>query len=254
MGAINLDHVDLGYGDKVVMRDVTLDLPAAALTTVIGPNGSGKSTLLRAISGLMSPLRGTISIDRDPAGRRAACAHVLQQTANAPLLPLTVREAVTMGRYPRTGMLRRLSAEDREAVDRSLERLGVTDLATRQLRELSGGQRQRVLVAQGLAQEAPVLLLDEPVTGLDLVSQRHIVRAIAEEVEAGRTVLLTTHDLNEAGQADVVILVAGRVVAAGMPSEVLSPENLREAYGPQLIDTGKGTALLPDVSHDHVHG
>lgn len=253
--AIVLRGVTLSYGDRRALADVDLELPAGAVTVVIGPNGSGKSTLLHAISGLVTPTSGEVAVLGQPPERvRPRIAHVLQATADNRLLPLTVREVVTMGRYAARGLFGRLRPADHELVDAALARVDVADLASRQLRELSGGQRQRVLVAQGLAQAAEVLLLDEPVTGLDLVSQRRIAAVIDEERQAGRAVVLTTHDLGDAERADVVVLLAGEVVASGAPEEVLVRGNLLRAYGGQLVsrgvtldEHGHGT---PDA-HDH---
>ncbi len=154
-----------------------------------------------------------------------------------------------MGRYATAGPFRRLRAEDREAVDTALEALAITDLVRRPLRELSGGQRQRAFVAQGLAQGADVLLLDEPITGLDLVSRQHILDAIAKERAAGRAVMVSTHDLGDAAAADHLLLLAGRVVASGPPAEVLTEANLAAAYGGHLLRIGEQTLILDDHPH-----
>ena len=146
-------------------------------------------------------------------------------------VPLTVRDVVSMGRYPRLGWFGRPRAQDRAAVEAAMERMRVADLATRHLDQLSGGQRQRVYVAQGLAQEHDVLMLDEPVTGLDLVSARTIDEVIHEQPGEGVSVVYTTHDLDEAAAADHVVLMGGGVVASGAPREVLTDANLEEVYG-----------------------
>ena len=130
-----------------------------------------------------------------------------------------------------------------------MEALAITDLANRPLRELSGGQRQRAFVAQGLAQQAEVLLLDEPITGLDLVSRQHILDAIAAERAAGHAVVVSTHDLGDAAAADHLLLLAGRVVASGPPDEVLTEANLADAYGGHLLRVGEGTLILDDHPH-----
>jgi manganese transport system ATP-binding protein len=166
-----------------------------------------------------------------------------------PALPLTVGEAVAMARYPHRGALRRFRAADRRAVERALARMDVADLARRQLHQLSGGQRQRVLVAQGLAQEADLLLLDEPVTGLDVVSRQRIEEVMAEEVAAGRTVLVSTHDLADARRADLVLLLANRVVAFGPPGQVLTDAPLAAAYGGRLVRLSGDLVVLDDPHH-----
>ena len=178
---------------------------------MIGPNGSGKSTLLRAIAGL-SPYAGSI----DTGGRSIAL--VLQSTDVDRSVPVTVRDTVAMARYPSTGLLRRFRAGDREIVARAMARLDVDDLADRQLHDLSGGQRQRVLVAQGLAQEAEVLLLDEPVNGLDIGSRQVILDVISEERAAGRIVVMTTHSLDDAGHCDLVVLLDTVAIALDRPT------------------------------------
>ena len=155
-----------------------------------------------------------------------------------------------MGRYPSLGWFRRFRAADRERVEAAMDRLEVTDLATSHLDELSGGQRQRVYVAQGITQEHEVLLLDEPLTGLDLVSARTIDAIIHTELERGHAVVLTTHDLDEARAADHVVLMAGQVIASGPPREVLSRVNLETAYGLGSLHE-PGDDFLDDPAHTH---
>ena len=185
-------------------------------------------------------------------------AYVLQATNVNDTLPVSVREVVTMGRYASRGLVGRLGAADRVAVQGAMEALGIADLARRSLHELSGGQRQRVFVAQGLAQDHRLLLLDEPLMGLDLVSSAAIERVIVDERTAGRTVVLTTHDVSQALTADWAILMAGRVVAFGPPQEALSPENLALAYGIRVIQAADGRFVVDDPAHAsapgrHVH-
>jgi manganese transport system ATP-binding protein len=237
----------LAYGDRVALDGASFAIPAGATVALVGPNGSGKSTLLRALAGLVPPRAGTLDV---PARRRTgAVALVLQATAVDRNLPITVHETVTMARYAVRGAFRPLRREtDRGAVRRALDRMDVADLGRRQLHELSGGQRQRVLVAQGLAQEAEVLLLDEPVTGLDAVSRERILAAVADERAAGRTVVVSTHDLDDARRCDLVMLLANRVVACGPPAEVLVGDVLAAAYGAHLLRL-PGFALLDDPHH-----
>jgi ABC-type Mn/Zn transport systems, ATPase component len=149
----------------------------------------------------------------------------------APGIPLTVREVVRMGRFSTRGILGRFTPADRDRVSWAMEQLDIDDLAHRSIHKLSGGQRQRVFVAQALAQDHTILLLDEPLTGLDVLSAQVIDDIIHDEPDQGCTVLFTTHDLEEARAADMVLLMSGRVVASGTPEEVLTPENLAEAYG-----------------------
>jgi ABC-type Mn2+/Zn2+ transport system ATPase subunit len=244
--------LELAHGTHVALTGLDVELPAGSVTAVIGPNGSGKSTLLHGIAGLLRPARGELTVAGRPARAGSTrVAYVLQSTRIHEHLPITVREAVTMARYALRGPFRPLSRDDRRVVDGAMTRLAVDDLASRQIRELSGGQRQRVLVAQGLAQQAPVLLLDEPVTGLDLVSQRTILEVVADERDAGTTVVLTTHDLGEAAHADHVLLLAGYLVAAGPPGEVLTSEHLATAYRQRLIRLDDDVLMLDDAPHHH---
>jgi ABC-type Mn2+/Zn2+ transport system ATPase subunit len=248
--AVVASAVVLAYGTRIALRDATFVVPRGVSVALIGPNGSGKSTLLRALAGLTEPRTGALDVPaRD---RRGAVALVLQTTDVDRTLPVTVREAVTMARYAARGPFGRLRRGDRAAVDAALERMGVADLAGRQLHELSGGQRQRVLVAQGLAQEAELLLLDEPVTGLDVVSRDLILDAVVGERAAGRTVLVSTHDLDDARRADLVMLLANRVVAFGPPDDVLTDEPLSDAYGGRVLRVPDGVLVMDDPHHDHV--
>lgn len=242
-----------GYeGRPAALEVAELRLRAGALTALVGPNGSGKSTLLSALAGLLDPRTGTVEVLGAPASRsRRRVAYVLQSTRADEVLPVTVREVVTMARFALRGHFGRLRADDRAAVDDALSRLELEHLAGRHLRDLSGGERQRALVAQGLAQEAGVLLLDEPVNGLDLVSRQRIIEVIRQERDDGAAVVMATHDLEDAQLADEVVILAGRVVAAGRPVDVLQTDQLAEAYGGRLHVHRAGPRLEP---HVHVHG
>jgi iron complex transport system ATP-binding protein len=251
--AVRARGVTITYGGHTAVRDLDLDLPAGQVTAVIGPNGSGKTTLLGALSGLVTPAAGDLEVlGTSPTDARRRVAHVLQTTTANASVPLTVGETVRMGAYGRRGWFRRLDAEDRAAIAAAIDRLQVRDLVSRQLVELSGGQRQRAYVAQGLAQRADLLLLDEPITGLDLVTQEVIGEVISAEAAAGRTVVLTTHDVGTAGAADHVVLLNTTLIASGPPDQVLRPEVLARAYGEHAHRLGDGTLVI-DESHHHDH-
>ena len=230
-------HIDarslaVGYGHQAVVRDVTFSLGAGDLLVLIGTNGSGKSTLLKTLAGLISPVAGSLDILEDSAGVRPTdVAYLPQHPVSTHTLPIRVRDVVTMGRYATLGLFRRVGAADRAAVTRSMQRTGVTDLADRSIRDLSGGQQQRAHLAQVLAREANVLLLDEPTAGLDLNGRREVGRIIAEERARGVTVVMATHELSDAEDATAVMLLAQRVVALGTPSEALRDDYLRECFG-----------------------
>lgn len=238
------------YGQQTAIAPSDFEMPSGGVTAIIGPNGSGKSTLLNAIAGLVEPSAGTIEVGAD----RRRISYVMQSTKVNESLPVTVREVVAMGRYASLGGYRPMRPVDRAAVDEALERLGLVDLGGRHLHDLSGGQRQRVFVAQGLAQEHDILLLDEPLTGIDLTTAQAIDEVIHAETNEGCAVIMTTHDLSEARSADYVLLLAGRVVAQGVPSEVITEATLVDAYGPSLLHVEKGRVFLDDPAHSPVAG
>jgi iron complex transport system ATP-binding protein len=247
--AVRIDGLTVRYGPILALDDAHLTVEPGQIVAVIGPNGSGKSTLLSAISGLVQPTRGSVRVHgRPPRQGSPRVAHVLQTTIANEAVPLTVIETVRMGCYARTGPFRPLSRQDRAAVADAVERMRIGDLARRQLHELSGGQRQRVYVAQGLAQRADVLLLDEPITGLDLITQETITEVMRAERAAGRAVVFTTHDVGTARLADRTVLVATSVIAEGPPAEVLTPGNLARAYGGHLHVLDDGTIVLDEPS------
>ena len=252
---VHLEAVSVSYGETEAVRDVNLTITAGTVVAVIGPNGSGKSTLVSTISGLVRPTKGRVRVtDTEQCPTRGRVAHVLQTTVANEAVPLTVLETVRMGTYGRRGALGRLTAADRTAIEDAIDRMDIADLRNRQLHELSGGQRQRTYVAQGLAQRADVLIMDEPITGLDLLSQETITRVVAEERDHGRIVILTTHDVGTARLADVAMLMATEVIAAGPPSTTLTPELLGRAYGGHVHVLDDGTLVLDDPNpHDHRH-
>ena len=245
--AVTMSGAVFQYGANVVIERSDLVIPDGTITTLIGPNGAGKSTLLNAIAGLVTPSAGRLTVE-NLHGRPRRVAYVLQDTKINQSLPVSAREVVSMGRYHGKGPFRLLNREDRRMVDEAMERMDLQHLSNRHLSRMSGGQRHRVLLAQGLAQEHDILLLDEPVTGLDVVSIQAIRDTVREENEAGCTVVITTHDLADAWEADYVVLLAGRVVTSGPPEEVLQASWLTEAYGEALMST-EGTHLLIDDPH-----
>lgn len=247
--AARADGIVLRYDHQIAVGASSFEVPAHAVTAIIGPNGSGKSTVLNALAGLIEPVSGTLEVlGRSPARARTRVSYVLQSVSVPVGTPITVAETVGMGRYPYLGLWRRRSHVDRQIVDEAMERLAITDLSRRHLTELSGGQRQRVYVAQGIAQGHELLLLDEPLTGLDLVSARTIDRIIHSERHRGCSVVLTTHDLDEALAADHVLLMSRRVVASGPPQSVLTRRNLEIAYGIGALHGHPGV-FVDDPAH-----
>lgn len=251
---IDAEDVELRYGSFVALARSTFRVPRVGVVAVIGPNGSGKSTLLSALPGLLPVASGRLRVlGLEPAEARHHLSYVMQATPVPRATPITVREVVGLGRYAELGPFRRFRDVDRRAVDDAMEQMRITQLAGRHMHELSGGQRQRVVIAQGIAQRHEVLVLDEPLTGLDLTSAATIDALIHNQRAEGSAVVLTTHDLDEARAADWVVLVSGRVVASGPPAQVCTRRNLEVAYG--LGSMHEWDGFLDDPAHgDGGHG
>ncbi len=234
-GAIVVDDVTVRYGEVTALHDVSLTVAAGRVTGLVGMNGSGKSTLFRTITGMMRPASGTVLLEGESpaAARRSGAMGYVPQSEDVDwAFPVSVRDVVTMGRYGRLGPTRRPRMADRVAVDEALERVGLADLAGRQIGRLSGGQRKRAFVARGIAQEAHILRLAEPFTGVDKRSESTIVRLLRELAADGRTVLVSTHDLHALPRlADEAVLLKGRILFHGVVDEALRPENLASAFG-----------------------
>ncbi len=253
MSAIGLEAVTVTLGGRPVVREVTATVEVGEWVALLGPNGAGKTSLLRAIAGLL-PCHGVVSLNDVPAaalGRRER-ARLLALVPQEPETPpwLTVAEYVLMGRTPHLGPLAREGAADREAASRALARLDLDALAERTLGTLSGGERQRVVVARALAQEAPIVLLDEPTAALDIGHQQHALELLdALRASEGLTLVAAMHDLTLAAQyADRVLLLdEGRVVAEGAPVDVLTEEALAEHYGAsvRVVTVDDRIAVLP---------
>jgi zinc/manganese transport system ATP-binding protein len=227
--SINLERVTFGYNGFRVFTRLTLAVPAAATTAVVGPNGCGKSTLLDLIAGVAAPERGIVEL----GGREVALA--VQRSQVGDTFPITVAEAVAMGRWRRLGLLRRSSRTDRDIVSYWIAELGLEELRHRRLGDLSGGQRQRVLLAQAFAQQAPIVLLDEPTTGLDADAADRVAQQLRRLAASGTTIVAATHDFGFAHRFDhCVLLGGGRLLSSGAPADVLTEANLASAVIPML--------------------
>lgn len=237
MSALQATGLSAGYGPRVVLHDVSLAVDEGEVVSVVGANGTGKSTLIRALTGLV-PLRGgevrlagraLATLSRRDIARHVAVVPQMLET----LFPFSVREIVALGRTARLDAFGRAGPADAAAIARALALLELTPLAERRIDQISGGERQRVVLAMALAQEAPVLLLDEPTVHLDPAHQLAtiaLVRRLAREQRLA--VLAVVHDLNLAALADrVIVLAQGRVVRSGSPSAVIEDALVREVFG-----------------------
>jgi iron complex transport system ATP-binding protein len=242
-----------GYGTRGVLQGVDLALEPGALIALVGPNGAGKSTLLRALAGLIRPTAGGVTLDGVDVATlsRAALASriaVVPQTFDT-LFPFTVREIVALGRSARLGLFARPTSSDAASVARAIDEQDLGPLVDRRLDALSGGERQRVVLAMALAQEADVLLLDEPTAHLDPAHQIGIVRRSAElACSRGVVALAVLHDLNLAALADrVVVLDDGRIVGDGAPATALTSDLVARVFGPGLAvaQVSGRTVVLP---------
>ncbi|MGE3614507.1 MAG: metal ABC transporter ATP-binding protein [Gemmatimonadales bacterium] len=236
------EHVDLGYGSKAVLRDVTFDLAPGDFLGVVGPNGSGKTTIIRSMLGVLQPLGGTVTVR--PGVR---FGYVPQRDQVDTLYPLTVRDVVIMGRYDRIPLGRRPGPADRDAAMRALEHVGIPNLADRQLAGLSGGQKQRALIARALVGEPSVLVLDEPTNGMDLVSTTQILGLVRDlHDHQSLTVVMVSHALNEvANYVRRIGLVNEGRVRLGAVEEIISERVLGEVYGlPVQVDSFDGHLVV----------
>lgn len=229
--------ISVGYGRRMILEDLDIEIPEGELTVIVGPNACGKSTLLRALARMLPVASGTVELD-GRAIRSFAPKEVARRLGLLPQSPiapdgLAVDDLVGRGRYPHQGVLRQWSDEDERAVQRALERARVTELSDRMVDELSGGQRQRVWIAMALAQETPILLLDEPTTYLDIAHQVEVLNLARDLQREGYTVVVVLHELNLAFRyaTNLVVMQAGSIVEQGAVNDVVTAELIRDVYG-----------------------
>jgi manganese/iron transport system ATP-binding protein len=244
--ALVLDDVTVAYGREPVVEGISGRVEPGASLALIGPNGAGKTTLIRAVLGLAPVVRGTVTVlGRRPADARGDVAYVPQAEALDPEFPVSVLQVVLMGRYRRVGWVRRPSARDRAVARAALAEVGLEERAGDRFGLLSGGQRQRVLLARAIAQEAALLLLDEPFNGVDTTNQAVLLDVLAHLRSRGTAVVMSTHDLAVAHLAcGEACLLNHHQVAFGPLHQTLTPELLRATYGPGAVTLAAATTLV----------
>lgn len=242
--ALEVRRLTVSYSSRPVLWDVDASFPAGALSAIVGPNGAGKSTLLRAALGLLPHDAGQTLIEGRPA-REALdrVAYVPQRDAVDWDFPITVREVVEMGRYRAAGWIRRVRRSERAIVDECLERVAMSEFADRQIGQLSGGQRQRIFLARALAQDAPLLVMDEPFAGIDARTEAAILELLRELRDGGRSVIVVHHALGTVRASfDWALLLNVCTIACGPVAEALADEQLRRAYGATAVAGDGGIA------------
>lgn len=254
-GADRLHGCDLTlrYDDRTISQNLSVAIPDGSFTVIVGPNACGKSTLLKALARLIRPSAGMIVLDGEAIAERRAKdvarrLGLLPQGANAPD-GITVADLVARGRYPHQSFLKQWSKPDEAAVSAAMEAANVADLSARLVSELSGGQRQRAWIAMALAQETPLLLLDEPTTFLDIAHQIEMLELLADLNASGRTIVAVLHDLNQACRyaSNLIAMKNGSIVAEGRPKDIVTERLVQTVFGVACIvidDPISGTPMI----------
>jgi len=234
--ALHVEDLTVAYGQVTALWDIDLDIPPGVICAIVGPNGSGKSTLLKAALGLVRPIAGHVRFLGRPVGQmRGRIGYVPQRQSVDWDFPASALDVVTMGLYGRLGWFRRPGRADRARALAALAEVGMQDYADRQIAQLSGGQQQRVFLARALVQEAPILILDEPMAGVDATTEAVILAQLKRLRDQGRTVIVVHHDLTTVqAHFDWLVMLNVRIIAQGPVAQVYTPENLRAAFGRQM--------------------
>ncbi|MFF0633815.1 ABC transporter ATP-binding protein [Nocardia sp. NPDC004151] len=256
------ESLTLGYGERIIVDGLSVDIEPGLITTVIGPNGCGKSTLLRSLGRLLRPKAGRVLLDGKAIAtmKTKDIARVVGMLPQTPVAPegLTVADLVARGRHPHQSWLRQWSADDETEVLAALEQTGIADLAGRTLDELSGGQRQRAWISMALAQGTDILLLDEPTTYLDLTHALEVLDLVDRlHDDLGRTVVMVLHDLNLAIRYSdrLIVMRDGRIEAQGAPADIIDAELLLEVFNLRaevLEDPVSGRPMIVPIGNRHI--
>ncbi|HLP56338.1 MAG TPA: metal ABC transporter ATP-binding protein [Fluviicola sp.] len=234
---ISVENLRVNYHQQVALESLSVELPAGKITGVIGPNGSGKTTFLKAILGIVTPTTGTIRFFGQSLDQvREKVAYVPQRESVDWDFPISVYDVVSMGRLNPKKWWQRVGTEDLRIIKDALAQVNLTELQHRQIGQLSGGQQQRVFLARALAQQASLIVMDEPFVGVDIASQDAILKVLQNLRDEGKSIVIVHHDLSTvATYFDYVILLNNKLVAAGETKELLKPETLAKAYGHSLL-------------------
>lgn len=232
MNAIHIEDLTVAYDGKPVLWDVDLDIENNSITAIVGPNGAGKSTLLKSILNFITPLSGKVRIFNNKLKDILyRIAYVPQYSSVNWDFPITVFDVVLMGRYKNIGLFKRISNTEQEFAYKALEEMGLIDLKDRQISELSGGQKQRVFIARAICQNADLLIMDEPLAGVDNTSEKIIMNKIKELKNLGKTIICVHHDLSTVNKYfDHIVFINKVIIASGKIEDVFNEENLKETY------------------------
>lgn len=250
---LDISNLFVRFDSRLALDDISFQLHHGERVAVVGPNGAGKSTLFKAIAGVLKPISGEIKVYGHGPGGHICIAYLSQRSQVDWSFPVTVSDVVMMGRIGKLGLLRWPKHRDWEIVRQALVDVGLEELANRQIGELSGGQQQRMFIARALAQEAELMLMDEPLTGLDIGSQESIFTFLDDLQGRGVTVMVATHDLDLAARRfDRVMLLNQRMLGFGVPEQVFTPEQLMSAYGGHihLVETDDKLLVVADTCCD----
>ncbi len=232
---LSVENLTVQYDTGIVLDNINFDLLASDRVAVVGPNGAGKSTLFKVIAGVLRPSSGVVRVYGYEPGGHTCISYIPQRSQIDWTFPVTVADVVMMGRVSKLGLFRWPKAADWDFSHHALEVVGLADLAKRQISELSGGQQQRMFIARALAQEAELMLMDEPLTGLDQPSKETIFEILSQLHQQGVTLFVSMHDLKLAAKHfDRIMLLNSDIISFGSPEQVLVPEVLSQAYGGHL--------------------
>lgn len=250
---LDVRHLKVRYNGHMALDNITFHLHAGERVAVVGPNGAGKSTLFKVVAGVLQPTSGDVTIFGSQPGGHVCIAYIPQRSQVDWNFPVRVADVVMMGRSAKLGPLNWPRKRDWEFVQHALETVEISDLASRQISQLSGGQQQRMFIARALAQEAELMLMDEPLTGLDTPSQEGLLNLLDTLRERNVTVMVATHDLDQAAfHFDRIMLLNRRIVAFGEPRHVLQTKHLLQAYGARMRSINGGDILTFDDCCDDV--